>query len=298
MTSVTGVSGERWVHTRREYILDSELQSQEKLLVRFFTRGEELVILDIGACEGENSIRYGRLFPQAHVYAFEPLASNVSLLETNLAEYGMSNVTAIDVCLADEHGTAEFHVSSGTPPQYVDAKVDWDFGNKSSSLLMPGRTQDVHPWLEFNGTVTVSTARLDQVARRLGITHADFLHMDVQGAEIMVLDGAGDLLESVHTLWIEVEAVPLYEGQPVKAEVEDYLRRRGFVRLLDTVGSVSGDQFWASKEWLRTRKGSIRIALTLLKQRPVLVNGANLCRRVWRRLRHVRSMRGRSSSPQ
>lgn len=71
----------------------------------------------------------------------------------------------------------------------------------------------MHAWLEFPTTIPVATTRLDALAGRLGLTHIDFLHLDVQGAELLVLSGAGTLLSRIHTPWLEDEVVPLNEGQ-------------------------------------------------------------------------------------
>lgn len=242
---------------RRAHIESRALRPQEALLLRIFGQSERLTILDAGACEGEDSVRYARLFPRARIYAVEPLPGNLAMIAKNVAEYGTPNVAPVEGCLSDVDGEAEFHVSSGSPREERVADQDWDYGNKSSSLLAPYRTAEVHPWLEFREEVTVRTMRLDGLAARLGVAAIDFFHLDVQGAELMVLQGAGTLLSRIRTLWLEVEAVELYRGQPVKSDVEGFLRRAGFVRLLDAVDEVSGDQFWAQSRWLRKRKGSL-----------------------------------------
>jgi FkbM family methyltransferase len=242
-------------HDRRAHIENRALQPQEALLLRIFSQSEQLTILDAGACEGDSAVRYARLFPRAHIYAVEPLPRNLAIIAQNVAEYGTPNVTPVEGCLSDADGEAVFHVSSGSPLEHLDTDQDWDFGNKSSSLLPPDRTVEVHPWLEFEDEVTVKTMRLDGLAAQLGVGAIDFFHLDVQGAELMVLRGAGTLLPRIRTLWLEVESMELYRGQPVKSDVEQFLRRAGFVSLLDTVNEVSGDQFWAQSAWLRGRKG-------------------------------------------
>ncbi|MEI6725967.1 MAG: FkbM family methyltransferase [Actinomycetes bacterium] len=241
-------------YDRREWIESRELEPQERLLLELFDQREHLTIFDVGACEGENSVRYARLFPRADVYSVEPLPTNIKRIEDAVRTYGVRNVTPIQACLSSGEDAVEFHVSSGRPPGRDSELADWDFGNKSSSLLPPGETLAIYPWLEFTETVRIRTSRLDEVAARRAVTQIDFLHLDVQGAELLVLEGAGPLLSRVWTLWLEVEAVPLYAGQPLRREIERFLDDRGFVKLLDTVGDVSGDQFWAKAGWLRSRK--------------------------------------------
>jgi hypothetical protein len=57
----------------------------------------------------------------------------------------------------------------------------------------------------------------------------DFLQIDVQGAELQVLEGANALLaKSVLAIQLEVEFSPLYVDQPLFSDLDPYLRRHGF----------------------------------------------------------------------
>ena len=228
----------------------------EPALTAIFSTSDPLTIFDVGACEGEDTVRYARLFPEGRVIAVEPLPGNVTRLRDAVTKYGCSGVEIISVALAEHPGRAEFYVSSGTPPD-ADRAADWDYGNKSSSLLRPGLHLEVHPWCRFDEVITVDVSTLGAVAAERGIVSIDFLHLDVQGAELEVLRGAGALLHRISLIWLEVEEVPLYQGQPVRPEVEAFMGSNGFERLLDTVGAVSGDQLYASRsrvpEHLRRR---------------------------------------------
>jgi FkbM family methyltransferase len=211
----------------RDEFLASPLPHQAALL-RLLPREAPWVIFDIGSCEGEDSIRYARLFPAARVWAVEPLGSNVDLIRANLSRHGVDRVEVIALALDDSAGHATFHTSSGRPPN-KPSDTDWDYGNKSSSLLPPDGHLTALPWVHFDDSAQVETDRLD-----------------VQGAELRVLNGAGTLLDSIRVIWMEVEAKPLYKDQPLKADVERFMASRGFEKRLDTVGSVSGDQLYVN----------------------------------------------------
>ena len=243
------------LYDRKKAITNDQLQLQEELLSILFKKDESITIFDIGACEGESSIRYSRLFPNANVFCFEPIPTNISLIEQNIETFGATSVRAIEICLSDSIGEAEFHVSSGKPDEFKNKAVDWEFGNKSSSLLPPDKTLETYKWLEFKKTIKVKTTRLDTFLSSRNITRVDFAHMDVQGAELMVLRGAGEKISSVKNLWLEVEAIPLYKGQPVKKDVEAFLGKLGYIKLIDTVDKVAGDQFWSQREWVTERMG-------------------------------------------
>lgn len=72
------------------------------------------------------------------------------------------------------------------------------------------------------------TVRLDDLLPELG-GRADFLKLDVQGFELLVLKGATQVLRDCLVVHTEVEFVEMYEKQPLFAEVDQHLRGAGFV---------------------------------------------------------------------
>jgi FkbM family methyltransferase len=231
--------------TRDAYIHQRSPIEADMLAV--FDRSAPLVILDCGSCEGEDSIRYARLFPNATVYAMEPLPANVRLIEANLRRYGCENVRIVERAFSDVRGRAQFFVSSGRPPGAPEA-ADWDYGNKSSSLLPPDQHLVVHPWVNFDEVIEIETDTLAAFSAAEGIGEIDVLHLDVQGAELKVLAGAGEKLERIRLVWMEVERIPLYRGQPLAGEIEAFMAGHGFVKAREQVGEIAGDQlYWNVK---------------------------------------------------
>jgi len=212
---------------------------------------EPLVILDIGSCEGEDTVRYSRRFPRARIYAFEPLPGNQALVLANFERHGVTNAELVPVALSDREGESDFHVSSGRPPDEFAGR-DWNYGNKSSSLLAPAQAGPMHGWIEFKETIRVRTQTLDAFAALRGITRVDFVHMDVQGAERLVLAGAVRTLPRVGAVWMEVSDRALYEGQPVRPEIERLMRSSGFVLAHEVMNGVEGDQLYVNRRFARS----------------------------------------------
>jgi len=67
---------------------------------------------------------------------------------------------------------------------------------------------------------------LDSLARGRG--QFDLLKLDVQGAEIMVLQGATNVLRGVHFVQLELAVVPYNIGAPLWTEVQAFMHRIGF----------------------------------------------------------------------
>jgi FkbM family methyltransferase len=95
----------------------------------------------------------------------------------------------------------------------------------SSSVFQFGQDMD-HKNLSMQGEITLPMKRLDSLFGRQDL--CDFKHwvIDVQGAEILVLNGAGSLLKNVNSLEIEVSTKSEYEcgatWEPVKTLLNKY----------------------------------------------------------------------------
>lgn len=229
----------------RENYINSSIDIEEELLF-LLDKNNVKTVFDIGACEAEDSIRYSKLFPNSIVYAFEPRQDNIALGQASIEKYNCKNVVLENIALSNKNGKAEFFLSDGAPDGLKN-NTEWDYGNKSSSLLAPTEEIKKHTgWLQFNKKTEVDTLRLEDYAKNKQISCIDFVHIDVQGAELMVLEGAGDFLKQIKLLWMEVEAVELYQNQPLKNDVELFMRKNGFINIYDTVNHIAGDQLYAN----------------------------------------------------
>jgi len=76
------------------------------------------------------------------------------------------------------------------------------------------------------GTREVDTVRLDDVE---DLADCDLLKLDVQGAELDVLRGAGRILASTLVVHTEVEFIPMYKDQPLFGDIDVFLRSHGFL---------------------------------------------------------------------
>ena len=113
-----------------------------------------------------------------------------------------------------------------------------------SSLYEPNapylnRFSGMKQGISLDFEVEVETTTLDYFCETEGIETIDFLKIDVQGADLDVLRGASQLLNtSVLGILIEVEFTPLYKDQPLFADIDIFLRNQGFclidLRMEDT----------------------------------------------------------------
>jgi len=132
---------------------------------RRLERGD--VFVDIGSSEGDFALIAARIVgPGGAVHAFEPEPRNVEIIRDNVALNRFDWITVHAVALSDRDGEADLFRSDVT---------GWH------SLLggLEHRDRDV---------VRVPVARLDS----LGLARIDMIKIDVEGAEVAVLEGARD----------------------------------------------------------------------------------------------------------
>lgn len=103
-----------------------------------------------------------------------------------------------------------------------------------SSLYHPNedflnRFNNLPEFANLDFTFDLETTTLDQLCQQENIPSIDFLQIDVQGADLDVLQGGLEILSrSVLGIQIEVEFSPLYLDQPLFADIDKFLRQQSF----------------------------------------------------------------------
>src|SRR5437588_3561801 len=148
----------------RNYYINQPVPIEKELRI-LFKKNSPLIIFEIGACEGEDSIRYANLFPRSKIHSFEPLPENLERIKANIIQYKKNNIAVFPYALSNTAGTAIFYVSCGTP-EGEEHNIDWDFGNKSSSLLAPDKHIDLVKFIDFKREIPVKTITLDEFCQK------------------------------------------------------------------------------------------------------------------------------------
>jgi FkbM family methyltransferase len=136
--------------------------------------GEDAVCVDAGANIGIHSLGMSHLAPQGHVYAFEPSPGAFDWLQRNLSQNGVTNVTAVQSALSDRVGTIGFHD--------VPFFTAGSFTAEEGSYLGSGAVG--------SNLVEVPCTTLDTFVEAHRVQRVDVVKIDVEGAELAVLDGA------------------------------------------------------------------------------------------------------------
>jgi FkbM family methyltransferase len=163
------------------------------------------VVYDIGAYRGGWTQAAAEVFPDAQFVLFEANGDHAG----ELAASGHRHVIA---ALGGEDGGARaFHV-----PRAGDVT--------GASLYMENTSHYAAPNLQVR---EVASARLDTLVVRETLPAPDLVKIDVQGAELEVLAGAGATLAGASALIIEVSLVDYNKRAPLMAEVVAAVDRLG-----------------------------------------------------------------------
>ncbi|MGE0567486.1 MAG: FkbM family methyltransferase [Bacteroidia bacterium] len=232
--------------------INSDLPNKDYLL-KYLNPKQKLVIFDVGCCEAEDSIRYRKLFPESTLHSFEALDTNYDKATRIINLHKAEKIKLNNLALSDEKGEQDFYISEGSPEGEQNTEF-WDFGNKSSSLLKPDKVTQIFDWLKFKSKKKVKTETLLNYVLNHGIVNIDLLHLDVQGAELKVLVGAGDFIENIKLIWLEVENEHLYANQPLKKDIISFLSKKGFYIDFDGAIGLAGDMLFVNKKFFPQKK--------------------------------------------
>ncbi len=165
-----------------------------------------VVIVDVGAYEGETISRYKELFPGGTVYAFEPSPASYQSLKNRFARSAGVNCSSKQCQIR-------------APGRFFTFDED---RSRNSLFRIVGQSAEAE--------LDVVTTTLDEFCTGKGISQIQILKVDAEGADLRVLKGAARLLEShqIELIFLEVMFQPHYEGADLFYDVCSYLYGHGY----------------------------------------------------------------------
>lgn len=211
--SIDGVDAVFTTETFREFRRLQEFTGEESLISDILSQLSATdTFYDIGANVGTHSCFAGKIAD--HVVAFEPHPETASRLRENLDRNGVS-ATIYRVALSDHAGTTELVQPENTASE---------LGTGEFSIVNTDRS--AQSW-----TVDVITG--DDLIARDELPTPDVAKIDVEGAELEVIDGLADSLSSARVVYCEVH--------PERAEVRQVIERfRSLGFTVKTLGTREG----------------------------------------------------------
>ncbi len=190
-------------------------------------------VIHIGAHEGKELATYYAMgmsrvvFIEANPAVFERLQAQIT---------HDPHIKLINCAISNQKGQATLHVTSM---------------DQSSSILPLKAHKQIYPDIQETHTISVAANTLDAVLQeyQLDPRHYNLLNIDIQGAELLALQGATNTLRYVEGINIEVNFEELYEGCALIDEIDDFLTKQGFKRV-STVSPYHPS--WGDAFYIRT----------------------------------------------
>ena len=134
-----------------------------------------------------------------------------------------------------------------------DQTIEFNIANngQSSSILELGTHKKHHPHVKYTNKLSVKTKTIQTLYKEHNIPHnfANFLNIDIQGAELLALKGMNNLLNNFDYLYLEVNDEELYKGCGLISEIDDYVAQYGFKRIETKMTQFHwGDAFYSRSQ--------------------------------------------------
>jgi len=160
---------------------DSETEdSGEKYVLEYLKRKsdtENFVIFDAGANLGQYATLANKVFSdKAYIYSFEPGKETFSQMSKNTST--IKNIQRYNFALGS-----------------FDGEATLNYDKEGSGLASVYERKLEHANISLNTKENIEIKTIDSVYLSNNITHIDFLKMDVEGHELEILKGAGDVLK-------------------------------------------------------------------------------------------------------
>jgi FkbM family methyltransferase len=177
---------------------------------------------------------FAKRYPFARVFAFECNPNTVKFCKDKLAAY--SNVVLTEKAVSKTDGKVSFfNIDKAT------TVTTWEDGNQgASSLLLASGKYPVEHYAQQE--IVVDSVSLKSFLEQNDIKGVDLMWIDIQGAELLALEGLGEKINHVGIFHIEVEFFEIYTDQPLFSQVRSFFKAHGFQLLgFTALSRYSGD---------------------------------------------------------
>lgn len=182
-------------------------------------------VLHIGANTGEERGVYDDLGIEKQIW-IEGNPEIFPQLKQNISHN--RRAIALNYVIGDENRNTVLHISNND--------------SQSSSVLELGAHMEQHPDVHYVKDISCPMRRVDKLG--LDLAEVDLLNVDVQGFELQVLEGMGDLLEGFKAAYLEVNRADVYKGCAQVESIDAFMSANGFERMETRWMGIWGDAFY------------------------------------------------------
>ena len=114
----------------------------------------------------------------------------------------------------------------------ISVKLNITNNSQSSSILNLKKHSELYPHINVIKEEIVASRTLDDLfSNKYEIKKFNFLNMDIQGAELLALRGAKNILKNIDAIYTEINFQELYEGCALAQDLDTFLKKYDFTRV-------------------------------------------------------------------
>jgi len=201
-----------------------------KNLVRQYCNTDTPTIFEIGCADGRDTEEFIKTFIDLDfkLYCFEPYEPNVMEFRNVIKD---NRVKLYQVAIGDIDGEVDFNVSLNNNLYSSSLKEPGDALFNTWSWLFPNK-------FSF-GKTKVKSITLDTFTKENNIELIDFVWLDCQGAEDLVIKGGKQTFKNkVRYLYTEYSNQEIYKGEP---SLDKILSMLSTYSLIENMHNTNGD---------------------------------------------------------
>lgn len=202
--------------------ITENIKKQIDFLMTFVDKTKTNVIFDVGCLNGAESILLNHYLPDSQIFLFE-----VSLIPFRLSVDNVSGISNIKPNL--------FALGNFDGATYLNLYRNPGLNSLLEKIVDDEKSYDARIMRDL-----IPVVRAETFCKSNGIYKVDLIKIDVQGFELEVFKGFGEMLSDVSVIQTECAWKLTYSNQPSYKDICDYLSQFGFVEKAKQIDYIDG----------------------------------------------------------
>jgi len=216
------------------------IQSRLELINTFLP--ENPVVFEVGAFNGDDSVKLARMWPTGRIISFEANPAQFTKYQEKARNY--SNMEGYNMAVNTYNGTATFYLcwgTGGTDPVFEGA----------SSLLAPSEEMKEH---YMGPKITVPCVIFDDWCKERQIDHVDYMWLDLEGFEKQFISSSPQIMRTVKVIYTETNFFKFREETTQFLDLKKFLAAKGFTMIAHWYNEgLQGDAIFVRTSILREK---------------------------------------------
>lgn len=196
-------------------------------------------IIQVGACQGTEIQQFVSL--TNNIICFEPVLEVRNECIEKAKQYPNANIIISDYIVSNKTGDVEFFVA-----KWRDCSSLFDLNPNAAAGHLQNCAQDKK--------IVYKSTTLDDFfnnEKDLDSKKYNYLYIDVQGAEHLVLEGAKQTLKNIDYIWMEVSYFELYLNTVLFHDMTKLCEQLGYtLQYHQSFNDIQGNALYVKKELL------------------------------------------------